>query len=936
METPIIPGDAPRKDKLHGQKTLRVRGFLEEFEVDDIKRKVDIVELFESFGVKLSGKDGNYTGLCPFHEDHTPSLSVDREQGLFNCFSGKCKAKGSVVDAVMNFKNTDFKGAMSYLKGFKPVVVRPSVSVPAIPERKKPEPVEAIDLKVISGYYHKQLFDHSEALEYLRKRGLANPALYERFQIGYSDGSLNQVIGESQRQALTEAGIFSEKGKEHFLNCLVFPIMDENQNVVSFYGRDIDDSSGFKHRYLKGPHKGVFNRKASKVYDEIILAECIIDALSLIETGFENVQAVYGTNGFMDEHLEILKTDRVKTVVIALDNDEGGQKASEALKERLISEGFRVKIISPFNGLVPEVKDWNEVLTTGATDGKFDREEFRITLKALIEQTAIFEKEDELTGGRVPFNVREEKGQYYFTYSDSVTPITYRLTGVKEMFANSLKVTVKAESNNDYFIDTVDFYLYRSRSNFAAHLSSQFGMELKRIEKDLLNILEYLEKRKDEKLEKEKPSKIELTEDDRQAGLELLKSPTLFDDIVNDMNVLGYAGEDVNKQLVYLAGTSRLMPKPLSVYIQSGAGSGKSYLIETVLKLMPPEKVNSITSASDRAFNYLEEEKLLDSILAMGEALHNEEIEGDIRQMQSENMISRSVTQKDQKTGELKTVEVKKKVRLCFMMTSTALKLNPENASRCLVLNVDESRAQTERVMDLQRYKRTFNGYLENRHIVPGITRKHISAQRMLKAQNIFNPFSQALKFPLVKSIMRRAHEQFLTLIDSVCFLQQYKKGPVALYDPYAKEEIQGLECGLDDYGIARRLFIDGGILTNIYDFPAGMVELYEEIRKLSRKRASKGGIKVTETSIIQTDIRGLTDLSNESVKRYVRMLVEFEFLKIVGGKQHGTRFSYCLREDAPIKGLELEGMIPTAEEMAAVVERIKTGNSITDRKLDR
>jgi hypothetical protein len=65
-------------------------------------------------------------------------------------------------------------------------------------------------------------------------------------------------------------------------------------------------------------------------------------------------------------------------------------------------------------------------------------------------------------------------------------------------------------------------------------------------------------------------------------------------------------------------------------------------------------------------------------------------------------------------------------------------------------------------------------------------------------------------------------------------------------------------------------------------------------------------------------------------------MLVEFEFLKIVGGKQHGTRFSYCLREDAPIKGLELEGMIPTAEEMAAVVERIKTGNSITDRKLDR
>ena len=104
-----MTGMPPKKDPLRGQKTLKVSNFLEEFEVDDIKRKVDIVELFESFGVKLSGKDGNYIGLCPFHEDHKPSLSVDRDQGLFNCFSGKCRAKGSVVDAVKNFKRHGFQ-----------------------------------------------------------------------------------------------------------------------------------------------------------------------------------------------------------------------------------------------------------------------------------------------------------------------------------------------------------------------------------------------------------------------------------------------------------------------------------------------------------------------------------------------------------------------------------------------------------------------------------------------------------------------------------------------------------------------------------------------------------------------------------------------------------------------------------------------------------
>ena len=76
-------------------------------------------------------------------------------------------------------------------------------------------------------------------------------------------------------------------------------------------------------------HRGVFNRKASKAFDEIILTEGIIDALSLIALGLENVQACYGVNGFTEEHLEILKADRVKTVIIAFDNDEPGRKASE-------------------------------------------------------------------------------------------------------------------------------------------------------------------------------------------------------------------------------------------------------------------------------------------------------------------------------------------------------------------------------------------------------------------------------------------------------------------------------------------------------------------------------------------------------------------------------------------------------------------------------
>jgi DNA primase catalytic core len=918
METP----KDLKKDPLKGQKTLKVTGFLEEFEKDDIKKNIDIVELFAYFNVKLKQSGKGYKGTCPFHNDSkTPSLSVSRDKGgVYHCFG--CGEAGDAFDLVEKMKGFEFKGALKFLKEWRGLSSFSSVSgdlplvITSPDEAKKPsgkpagQNIPEVSLSTIAGNYHKKLYDKPEALEYLKKRSLTKPELYERFQVGFSSGSLLSIIGEAQKQALTEAGILNDKGYEHFKNCLVFPIFDDNENTVSFYGRDISEDSSFKHRYLKGSHKGVFNRKASKVYDEIVLTESIIDALSLIETGLENVQAIYGTNGFTDEHLEILKADRVKTVVLALDSDEAGQKASQALKERLVNEGFKVKLLSTYGG-----KDWNEALINGALK--------KDDLWKLINQLAVFEAmqpDNTEETGKEGFKVREDKGQYFFTCLD----ITYRLSGIKEMFVNSLRVTIRADhaegAPSDFFIDTVDLYIYRSRSGFASHLSRQFGIEPRRIERDLLNILEYLEKQRDKKLLSERLSKIEITDDERRLGMELLKDPDLLDTAAGDMTTAGYAGEKVNKQLVYLAGTSRLLSKPLSVYIQSGAGSGKSYLIETVLKLMPPEKVNSVTSVSDRAMNYLEEEKLLDCILAMGEALHNEEVERDIRQMQSENMISRSVTMKDPKTGEMKTAEIKKKVRLSFMMTSTALKLNPENASRCLVLNVDESREQTGRVMELQRHKKTFDGYLETKHVVPKIIQKHISAQRMLIPRNIFNPFSKGLRFPLSKSIFRRAHEQFLTLIDSVCFLLQYQKRPAVLFDHYGNEEIEGLECGLPDYGIARGLFIEGGILSNIYDIPPVLVELSEEIRKFAIKKAVKEGIKANEVSLIQSDIRDITDLSNESVKRYIRMLVEYEFLKIVSGKKNGTRFSYSLRENQPIKGLDLEAMIPTVEEMELII----------------
>jgi DNA primase len=101
-------------DRLAGRKTLKVEGFLEEFEKDEIKRQVDIIALLSSFGVKLTKKGKGWTGKCPWHEDSTPSLSVDREKGLYHCFG--CGESGDAVSFVEKMKGVGFREALSYLQ----------------------------------------------------------------------------------------------------------------------------------------------------------------------------------------------------------------------------------------------------------------------------------------------------------------------------------------------------------------------------------------------------------------------------------------------------------------------------------------------------------------------------------------------------------------------------------------------------------------------------------------------------------------------------------------------------------------------------------------------------------------------------------------------------------------------------------------------------
>lgn len=905
-------------DKLAGRKTLKVTPILEEIETEGLKRSIDIVALFESFGVKLEKKGSSYMGRCPFHDDRNPSLSVNREKGVYNCFG--CGEGGDAIELVRKIKGLGFRDALSYLKGEYRTLA--PVPVPAAQPRPSPAPIEEPQvsaspsseegnpqpflLDVVAQRYAHALVESKEAKDYLERRAIP-PAVATRFGLGFSQGTLAATVGQEDHGELIRRGVLLDGGREHLSGCITVPLADGNGEVVGFYGRKIDGGQP-AHLYLKGRHQGLMNGKAAKAYsDGLILTESVIDALSLVALGFENVIPCYGSGGFTESHRQALAEGMVRKVLVAFDADEAGKKGADILCGKLRDAGIAAAAAFP-----PTGKDWNDYLVA-----KGDPDALRTLLeKALAGATTGEAAQDGPT-------VTKEGKKYTFTFQE----IVYRVVLANESFGSTLRANLRAEASGELFLDNCDLYSSRSRGSFATGLSRLSGFEAVRIERDLLSIVERLEKDREKALDEAAPrSEVVVPQGiEREDAIRFLSSPDLFAQIEQDMDALGYVGERVNKLVVYLTGVSRLLPRPLSIYIQAGSSSGKSYLIETVRRLLPPESVLAISSFSDQALNYMKKEDFTGKVMLLGEAIHNELVEGQIRQMQSEGELSRLVVIKDPKSGELESRQVRNSVRLAFMMSSTALYLNPENASRCLVLHTDESREQTQRILELQRQRRTFEGYSIQQSEVPRLVEKHRAAHRVLSSVPVFNPLSPFLSFPVSRPTMRRTQEQFLTLLEAVALARQYQKPRVMHKNPYSLEATQGIEVDLEDYRIAHTLFREAVLVPNANELPSGARLLYEALRAMAKKRAAEDGLGLTDISFIQRDARELTDLGSESIKKYLRALVDFEYLELVSGRRHGTRFSYRFRDD--FSQDPAETYLPSIEELSSLMEsQKKTG----------
>ncbi|WKZ36996.1 MAG: DNA primase [Anaerolineales bacterium] len=309
--------------------------------IDEIKAKIDIVDLVSEAGVKLRHAGRNYTGFCPFHDNkHTPAFVVWPESGTWRCF-GACNEGGDIFKFVMKREGIDFKEALGKL------AARAGVELKEY-QRETPQQREAFDnlrklLEDAVIYYRSQLFNNTEVLSYLReKRGLTDSTI-ETFGLGYAltgyDNFLKHFTSKGfSEEDLLDSGMLSERDSggyyDKFRNRIMIPIRDEQGRMAGFGARIVDPDDIPK--FLNSPETPIFSkgrllygldraRKPIRAADQAVIVEGYLDVIALHQAGYENVVSPMGT-ALTEDQLRLLKRS-TRRIVLALDPDVAGQKA---------------------------------------------------------------------------------------------------------------------------------------------------------------------------------------------------------------------------------------------------------------------------------------------------------------------------------------------------------------------------------------------------------------------------------------------------------------------------------------------------------------------------------------------------------------------------------------------------------------------------------
>ena len=349
--------------------------------IENLLATVDIVDVVEKY-VPLKRSGANFVGVCPFHDDSHPSMSVSSKLGIFHCFS--CKAGGNAIKFIQDYEKISFPEAVEKLAGMYNFALQYTGA--KVQERSEEKKV----LGILNAYYQSCLYQNPAAVKYLHKRGLSDQSI-RKFGLGYA-GASAQTIRVLQNEEIPpqdalNAGAVKQNERglyASFIERITFPIYNHASKLVGFGGRTISDNPA---KYVNSPQCALFDKskifyafdlakKSAIAKKTLIITEGYMDVIMLHQAGIDNAVAVLGT-ALTPAHLPLIKRAELN-VVLSFDGDAAGINAAMKSARLLCLNKIDSSVAIIGGGADPadmivagKVRELEQIYASGMESGEF-------------------------------------------------------------------------------------------------------------------------------------------------------------------------------------------------------------------------------------------------------------------------------------------------------------------------------------------------------------------------------------------------------------------------------------------------------------------------------------------------------------------------------------------------------------------------------------
>lgn len=815
--------------------------------IAEIKERLSILTVLAHYGHRPAGKHpgGRPMICCPFHDDKTPSMQVYEKTGTVYCFSSNCKTHGKSIDVI------DFIMHKENITKHQALTKATEMVGPAAENLLAKTEV----LTRFFRFCENSLHTTRPAKAYLESRGLRqSSATMWGIETGFNSGRFHhkEEAGSPLIQSSLHYGLLSKGAKDGYRvfgsGSLVFPLKNAEGEITGLYFRSIEEDPQAKHLYLR-ERQGLYPAYPDPQTRILILTESVIDAASLLLHLPDTYQvlALYGTNGFTQEHRQaISRLQELQEVILFLDGDAAGRKAVE-LHSLTLTELLTGTVISCVD--TPENEDINSLVQGHDPKVLLHLVEHRRPLTFSIEK-------------KEAASLLETGNPNDLSYQG--TAARYAIKGGIKGGLESLKVSLQIVAGSQDYRSKTDLYEYKQIRSLCEAAATRLGVRTDALEEDLTTLAGLLEHYREHAETRETPAPEPVNPQVSSRCMEFLRRENLLPSINELIGKTGVVGEENNRLLLFVIASSYAMPDTLHALVQGSSGSGKTHLLLQIARLMPQENTLTLTRVTESSFYNYGEEDLKNKLLCM-EDLDGMKEEAFLafRELQSRGMLSSSTSIKDQQ-GNIKAAVKIVKGPVASLSATTKGEIYEDNMSRCFLVAVDESSEQTQRIIT---YQNEMSAGLIERAGQKQAAAFLQQCVRMLRPYEVINPYAHRIHLPPQAHKIRRLNELYQVFVRQVTLINQYQR---------EKDEKGRLLSRKEDLQTACRILFDS-IVLKVDELDGSLRLFYENLKTYVLAKGK-------DYEFTRREIREALKVSKTQQHSYMSRLQELEYIRQSGG----------------------------------------------------